>query len=141
MRFELLQPRSVEEAGTLLSEHQGEARVLSGGQSLLLMIRSGLLKPRFLLTLDSIRNLGGLALTSEGGLSIGALATHRQIWRSQLVRERAGILVEAVGQIGSTPVRNFGTIGGNLCHNEMGSDPPPALLVMDAQVGGRFARC
>ena len=51
-----------------------------------------------------------------------------------MVKEKTGILVEAVSRIGSTPVRNFGTIGGNLCHNEMGSDPPSALLVLNAEV-------
>jgi len=44
------------------------------------------------------------------------------------------LLPQAVLRIGSTPVRNFGTLGGNLCHNEMGSDPPPALLALNATV-------
>ena len=134
MRFELLRPRTIEEAVSLLGEYGEEAKVLAGGQSLLLMIRSGLVRPRYLLALDSLKDLAGMARTSEGHLRIGSLATHRQIWGAGLARELAGILVEAVSKIGSTPVRNFGTIGGNLCHNEMGSDPPSALLVMDAKV-------
>ncbi len=134
MKFELLRPLTIEEAVTLLGKYGEETKVLAGGQSLLLMIRSGLLMPRYLLTLDSLKSLAGLTRTSKEHLSIGALVAHCQIWGSQLVREQAGILVEAVGKIGSTPVRNFGTIGGNLCHNEVGSDPPPALLVLDANV-------
>lgn len=134
MRFELLQPQSVEEAVSLLSAHAEEARIIAGGQSLLIMLRNGLVRPQYVLALGSLEVLAGIQLTPEGQLSIGALTTHREILRSALVREKAGILVQAASQIGSTPVRNFGTIGGNLCHNEMGGDPPPALLVLEAKV-------
>lgn len=134
MRFELLQPQSVEEAVSLLSAHAEEARIIAGGQSLLIMLRNGLVRPKYVLALGSLEVLAGIQLTPEGQLSIGALTTHREILRSALVREKAGILVQAASQIGSTPVRNFGTIGGNLCHNEMGGDPPPALLVLEAKV-------
>ncbi len=134
MRFEILQPETVEQAVSLLSSHREEARVVAGGQSLLLMIRSGLVRPQYLLSLGLLEGLAKVDVTSSGNLSIGALATHHQVWSSPLVRERAPMLVQAVSRIGSTPVRNFGTIGGNLCHNEMGSDPPPALLALDAQV-------
>jgi aerobic carbon-monoxide dehydrogenase medium subunit len=86
-----------------------------------------------LISLGLLKDLAAIETTSAGSFQLGALATHRQILRSSLVKE-AGILVEAVSRIGSTPVRNFGTIGGNLCHNEMGSDPPSALLVLNAAV-------
>jgi len=133
MRFELLEPQSIEEAVSHLSELRDESRVIAGGQSLLLMIRSGLVRPRVLVSLGALGDLSKLELSPEGTLTVGALATHRQIWKSQPVREKAHIVAQAVSQIGSTPVRNFGTIGGNVCHNEMGSDPPPALLVLDAK--------
>jgi len=132
MRFELLQPQSMDEAVSLLSAHREEARVIAGGQSLLLMIRSGLVRPGFLLSLGALRELAEIRVTPEVNLHIGALTTHRQIWASRHTREHANILSQAVSRIGSTPVRNFGTLGGNLCHNEMGSDPPPALLALNA---------
>jgi len=134
MRFNVLQPRAVEEAAALLTKHGEDARVLAGGQSLLLMIRSALVQPQLLLSLGQLDSLARITVTSNGNLSIGALATHRQVAASPLVRERAAMLVEAATRVGSTPVRNFGTIGGNLCHNEMGSDPPPVLLAMEAKV-------
>jgi carbon-monoxide dehydrogenase medium subunit len=134
MRFELQQPRSVEEAVSLLGRHGEEARVVAGGQSLLLMIRAGLVRPKVLVSLDSLTDLVGIKTLPDGGIHIGALTTHRQILGSDLLKSKAGVLVEAVSRIGSTPVRNFGTIGGNLCHNEMGSDPPTALLALNAGV-------
>lgn len=134
MRFEVLQPRSIEEAAALLAKHGEGVRVLAGGQSLLLMIRSALIQPRILLSLGQLDRLTHISLTADQNLAIGALATHRQIATSALARERAPMLVEAATRVGSTPVRNFGTIGGNLCHNEMGSDPPPVLLALEASV-------
>jgi aerobic carbon-monoxide dehydrogenase medium subunit len=133
VRFELLQPGSIEEAVSLLSARREDTRVLAGGQSLLLMLRSGLLRPGSLLSLNNLSGLGGIGTTPEGNLYIGALATHREILGSPLVRAKAPLLAQAAEKIGSTPVRNFGTIGGNLCHNEMGGDPPPALLTLEAK--------
>lgn len=143
MRFELLEPRSTAEAVSLLNAHHNEACVIAGGQSLLLMMRSGLVRPRFLLSVGSLKEWAEIKTTPDGGLHIGALATHRQVLESPHVRERADILTQAAYRIGSTPVRNFGTVGGNLCHNEMGSDLPPALLALDATaecVSARGAR-
>ncbi|HEY2987734.1 MAG TPA: xanthine dehydrogenase family protein subunit M [Candidatus Binatia bacterium] len=133
MRIELLQPESIEEAVALLSARREETRVLAGGQSLLLMLRSGLLRPGSLLSLNNLSGLGGIEATPDGDLHIGALATHREIIASPLVRAKAPLLAQAAEKIGSTPVRNFGTLGGNLCHNEMGGDPPPALLALEAR--------
>ncbi len=134
MRFELQQPDSIDEAVSLLGRHGEDARVIAGGQSLLLMIRADLVRPQLLVSLGSVSGLAGIALLPDGAIRIGALTTHGQILASALLREKAGVLVEAVSRIGSTPVRNFGTIGGNLCHNEMGSDPPTALLALEAAV-------
>lgn len=133
MKFELLQPGSLEEALSLIHARAEETRVLAGGQSLLLMLRAGLLRPGSLLSLNNLSGLAGIEVTPAGSLRIGALATHREILGSPLVQEKAALLAQAAEKIGSTPVRNFGTIGGNLCHNEMGGDPPPALLALEAK--------
>lgn len=140
MKFDLLQPASIEEALSILAARGGDARLLGGGQSLLLMIRSGLIRPASLISLHRLAGLRGIAAAPHGGLSIGALATHREIAASPLVAERAPLLAAAVKKIGSTPVRNFGTLGGNLCHNEMGGDPPPALLALGAEAECAGAR-
>jgi carbon-monoxide dehydrogenase medium subunit len=134
MKFDVLEPRTLDEAVSLLSKNPDETRVIAGGQSLLLMIRSGLVMPRFLLSLNALNELSEITVTPEKDIRIGATATHRQVLGSQDISDKANILSQAVFRIGSTPVRNFGTLGGNVCHNEMGSDPPPALLALDASV-------
>jgi aerobic carbon-monoxide dehydrogenase medium subunit len=90
--------------------------------------------PRFLLSLSHVKELDEIRLTPERNVYIGATVTHREVLNSQLLSQQAAILLQAAFRIGSTPVRNFGTLGGNLCHNEMGSDPPPALLALNASV-------
>ena len=140
MRFELQQPNSIDEAASLLAARGEDARVIAGGQSLLLMIRAGLVRPQVLISLGSLDDLAGIKTLPDGRIRLGALATHRQILGFGLLRAKASVLIEAVSCIGSTPVRNFGTIGGNLCHNEMGSDPPTALLTLNAEVECLSAR-
>ena len=140
MRFELQEPQCLDEAAALLSQYGEDSRVIAGGQSLLLMIRAGVLRPELLVSLGGIDDLRGITTTPDAKLRIGALTTHRQILASPLVEQRAPLLARSVARIGSTPVRNFGTIGGNLCHNEMGSDPPSALLALDAVVECGSAR-
>jgi CO/xanthine dehydrogenase FAD-binding subunit len=140
MRFELQQPETLDETVSLLSKYGEDGRAIAGGQSLLLMIRAGLVRPNVLISLNSLSDLAGIKSLPEGKIHLGALTTHRQILGSGLLGEKAGVLVEAVSRIGSTPVRNFGTIGGNLCHNEMGSDPPSALLLLNADVACLGAR-
>jgi aerobic carbon-monoxide dehydrogenase medium subunit len=134
VKFELQEPECLEEAASLMSKYGEDSRVIAGGQSLLAMIRTGLVRPSVLISLGLLKDLAAVKAASAGSFHLGALTTHRRILRSSLVKEQAGILVGAVSRIGSTPVRNFGTIGGNLCHNEMGSDPPSALLVLNAEV-------
>ena len=129
--FEYLRPRSVTEVVSLLALHKGKTRVIAGGQSLVPMLRGRLLSPAYIISLEAIADLKRIQ-SQNGGLRIGAMATHREVATSPLVKERATILSEAEVLVGSPAVRNLGTLGGNLCHNELGADPPPALLVLGA---------
>lgn len=115
----------------MLAQHKGKARVIAGGQSLVPMLRSRLLSPAYIIGLEAIEQLKCIQ-PRDGGLRVGAMATHREVATSPLVKERATILAEAEVLVGSPAVRSLGTLGGNLCHNELGADPPPALLVLGA---------
>src|SRR5215470_3861934 len=106
MKFEVLEPRTLDEAVFLLSKCPEETRVIAGGQSLLLMIRAGLVMPRFLLSLSNVKELGEIRLTPEKNVYIGATVTHRKVLNSQLLSQQAAILLQAVFRIGSRPVLN-----------------------------------
>ncbi|MBI2090572.1 MAG: xanthine dehydrogenase family protein subunit M [Deltaproteobacteria bacterium] len=129
--FQYLRPATVTEAVLLLAQHKGKARLIAGGQSLIPMLRSRLVRPAYIISLEAIAELKRIE-PSDGGLRVGAMATHYEVVTSPLVKERAAILCEAEALVGSPAVRNLGTLGGNLCHNEVGADPPPALLALGA---------
>lgn len=129
--FQYLRPTSVTEAVLLLAQHKEKARVIAGGQSLIPMLRSRLVSPAYIIGLEAIAELRRIE-PWDGGLRVGSIATHHEVLTSPVVKERAAILSEAEILVGSPAVRNLGTLGGNLCHNELGADPPPALLALDA---------
>lgn len=129
--FQYLRPTTVAEAVLLLAQHKGKARLIAGGQSLIPMLRSRLVRPAYIISLEAIAELRRIE-PSDGGLRVGAMVTHHELVTSPLVKERAAILCEAEALVGSPAVRNLGTLGGNLCHNEVGADPPPALLALGA---------
>lgn len=131
--FEFLRPATIREAVSLLAQHKGKARIIAGGQSLVPMLRANLISPSFLIGLEAIPELSVIQ-PLDGGIRIGAMATHLAVATSPLVKQKAPILAEAESILGSPAVRNLGTIGGNLCHNEVGADPPPTLLALSATV-------
>jgi carbon-monoxide dehydrogenase medium subunit len=131
--FVYLEPRSVEEASELLKKHGWEAKAMAGGQSLILLLREGLIQPGVVVSLLEIPGLNQIQMDRSGRtVEIGALATHRQMELSPVIRQNLSFVTKAYQTLGSVQVRNLGTLGGNLCHNAPGSDPPPLLMVLDA---------
>jgi carbon-monoxide dehydrogenase medium subunit len=86
-----------------------------------------------LLDLEPLGELRDLQPRADG-ISIGAMTTFFDLISSADVHKASPILAEAAAKVGSTAIRNLGTIGGNLCHNEPGADLPPALLALNASV-------
>jgi carbon-monoxide dehydrogenase medium subunit len=127
-------PRSIAEAIALLAQHGDDAKVLAGGQSLLVLLRNGLIAPTVLVSLQRVPELNAMVRTREGGLTIGAMTTLHSVETSAVVRESYPALAEAAAVIASPQVRQRGTIGGNLCHADPTGDPPAALIALDATV-------
>jgi carbon-monoxide dehydrogenase medium subunit len=98
------------------------------------MIRLGLVKPDRLVSLHRVAELGGIT-TARQTLELGATTTLADIERSRVVRDGWPLLAEAVGRVATPAIRTSGTIGGNLAYAEAASDPAPALLCHDAEVG------
>lgn len=131
--FEYLEPRSLAEACSLLAKYSEEAKILAGGTALLIMMKQRLLSPRYVINLKSVPDLTYIK-EGEKGLRIGALATHRMLESSPVVREKFPVLIEMVREVASPRIRNMGTVAGNLCHGEAASDPPALLLALGAGV-------
>jgi carbon-monoxide dehydrogenase medium subunit len=129
--FEYFAPKTLKEALTLLNKYQDEAKVIGGGQSLLILMRQGLVAPKYLISIKGISELNYIKSDKEG-LKIGALTTHRQIEKSPKMRDGLAVLAEMENRLASIQTRNWGTIGGNLCHGEPAGDPAPVLIALNA---------
>lgn len=115
--FEHLQPKSLEEAVSLLKERGPEAKVIAGGTDLLVSMKRGLLSPRYLISLKGIPELDFVSYDEDTGLRIGALTRLTALIRSQLVAERFPIIAQAARTVATPPLRTMGTLGGNLCQD------------------------
>ncbi|HIE51295.1 MAG TPA: xanthine dehydrogenase family protein subunit M [Armatimonadetes bacterium] len=133
-RFEYFAPTSIEEVIRLLQEHGKEAKVLAGGTDLLVFMRDGRVKPRWVIDLTRVEGWAYLTETEEGGVRIGAMTTLREIEISPLLQARYTALVQGAREVGSVQIRNRATLGGNLCTSSPAADTPPSLLTFDATV-------
>jgi len=130
--FEYFSPKTLKEALALLDEHQDECKVIAGGQSLLILMRQGLVSPEYLIDIKGLSELDYIESDAKEGLRIGALTTHRAIEKSAAMRNGFGVLAEMEHRLASIQTRNWGTIGGNLCHGEPAGDPAPVLIALNA---------
>jgi carbon-monoxide dehydrogenase medium subunit len=127
--FELLQPRSVDEAVKLLAKHGDEARPIAGGTTLIILMKQRALHYPYLVDLQSVSGLDQISRERDG-VRIGALATHRSVELSRLIRQEFPAVAEAFSKIGNVRVRQTASVGGNLAHADYRLDPPPPLLVL-----------
>ena len=126
-------PRDVAEAVALLGAHGGDARPLAGGQSLVPLLNFRLARPAVLVDLNRIEALGRIAAT-DGALRIGAMARQAAVEADARVAHGWPLLTEAIGHIAHPQIRNRGTIGGSLAHNDPAAELPAAMLALDAQM-------
>ena len=128
--FRIVQPRSLAEAAEHVRSNDAAA-FYAGGSELLLAMKQGALAYDVLVDLKTIPDLAGIADRGDR-LAIGALATHRDVARSAVVRAAVPTLARLEGRIANPRVRATGTLGGNLCFAEPHSDPATLLLALDA---------
>ncbi len=131
--FDYLRPQSLAEALALLQQHGSEARPLAGGQSLLAAMKLGLSAPTHLIDLQDIRALREIRL-KDNQLHIGALATHANVAESPLVQGFCPMLAALAGGIADQQVREAGTLGGALAHNDPAACWPAGVLAMGATI-------
>lgn len=133
IRFDFLEPASLEEAISLLQKYGDEAKVLAGGTDLLPRLKQRLLNIKYLVNLKKVPGLSGIVKDPKGALRIGSLATMRELEKSDLIRDSYKLLWEAASAVGSVQVRNLATVGGNLCHAAPSAETAAPLLALEAQ--------
>ena len=131
--FDYVRPADLAETLRILQEREGEAKLLSGGYSLIPLIKLRLAQPALLVDLRDVTGLDGIGETDDY-LRIGARTTHRQIHEAEVVRNGYPLLHDVTGVIGDPQVRNWGTIGGSVAHADPASDWPAVLLATSATI-------
>jgi len=132
-QFDYVRPGSLDETLRILKDREGEAKLLSGGYSLLPLIKLRLAQPGLLVDLRDVSGLDGVTETDDY-LTIGAKATHRQIHEAAVVQDHYPLLADVTAVIGDPQVRNWGTIGGSVAHADPASDWPAVLLAANATI-------
>jgi len=137
--FEYRTPKTLKEVHAGLQEFGPDAKLIAGGTALVIMMKQRLVRPSCLVSLRDLRGLNGIEV-EDGGLSIGGLATHREVESSSLVRRRLPMLAEAYHHVATIRIRNMATVGGGLAHADPNQDPPPALIALGATVKATSAK-
>jgi carbon-monoxide dehydrogenase medium subunit len=132
-QFDYVRPGNLDETLRILKDREGEAKLLSGGYSLIPLIKLRLAQPALLVDLRDVTGLDGIRETDDF-LVIGARATHRQIHEADVVRERYFLFGDVTSTIGDPQVRNWGTIGGSVAHADPASDWPAVLIAANASI-------
>lgn len=129
----VIEASSVADAVQTLGEYGEEAKVLAGGTALTILLRARLLLASTFVSIGRVEGLREIRV--EGGaLLIGALVTLDEVARSPIVREAVPGLAEVFGVVGNVRVRCAATVGGLVAEADYASDPPCALLALDAEV-------
>lgn len=132
--FNYLRASTVEEALGLIDKYKDDYKIICGGQSLLILMRQGLVAPEHLIDIKNVRELDYIQFDKRKGLKIGATTTHREIEKSALIKKHYNVLVGMEENLASVQTRNWGTIGGNLAHADPAGDPGPVFIAMNASV-------
>jgi carbon-monoxide dehydrogenase medium subunit len=131
--FELFTPKTLDEALILLDKYKDKCKVIAGGQTLILLMREGLITPKYVLNIKRIPELSYIK-SGKNGVRIGAATTHRAIEKSPVMKKALKVLAEMEKRLSYIETRNWGTIGGNLCNADPAGDPAPALMALKASV-------
>ncbi|HWH77664.1 MAG TPA: xanthine dehydrogenase family protein subunit M [Candidatus Binatus sp.] len=144
--FEYFAPRSLDDAVKFLSAHRDDVKILSGGQSLLPLMKMRLSKPAYVVDIGRVPGMD--KITEDGdSVIIGALVTHEQIEYSDLLKAKCPLLPQTATTIADVQVRNRGTLGGSIAHADPAGDWPAAVIALDAEIrvcgpnGERWVKC
>jgi carbon-monoxide dehydrogenase medium subunit len=130
-QFDYVRPSTVEEAVAAL-QGSDDAKVLAGGQSLLPVLRLRLAAPELIVDLGGIADLRGVREDGDR-IVVGAMTTHHDVIRDELVREHVALLADAEATVADPQVRHRGTLGGSLAHADPAGDLGAVALALEAE--------
>jgi aerobic carbon-monoxide dehydrogenase medium subunit len=125
-------PATIAEAVDLLAEHQDEASVLAGGQSLIPLLALRLARPAVLIDINRVGELSGVSVT-DGWVAIGAMTREYAAEESETVAGSVPLLAAALPLVGHEAIRSRGTIGGSMAHADPAAELPAVARALDAE--------
>jgi aerobic carbon-monoxide dehydrogenase medium subunit len=131
--FEYACPTSVSEAVALLASHEGEAKPLAGGQSLVPMMAFRVASPSLVVDLRKLAELRQIKISDEG-VTLGAMVRWREILDDARLRTAQPLLVAAIEHVAHYQIRNRGTAGGSIAHADPAAEMPGIVLTCDAKI-------
>jgi carbon-monoxide dehydrogenase medium subunit len=131
--FEYACPTSISEAVALLASHDGEAKPLAGGQSLVPMMAFRVASPSLLVDLRKLAELRQIRITQDG-VTLGAMVRWRDILEDARLKTAHPLLVAAVEHVAHYQIRNRGTVGGSIAHADPAAEMPGIVVTCEAQI-------
>jgi CO/xanthine dehydrogenase FAD-binding subunit len=131
--FEYVRPTDLDGVLAALAQDQEGSKILAGGQSLVPMMNLRVVAPQRLVDINRVPGLDRIHVEGDR-LVIGARARHSDVLASALVRQCAPLVASAYREVAHRPIRNRGTLGGNLVHADPASEMPAVMLALDAEM-------
>ncbi len=131
--FEYACPTTISEAVALLASHDGEAKPLAGGQSLVPMLAFRVAAPALLVDLRKLADLRQIRI-ADTGVTLGAMVRWRDILDDARLRSAHPLLVAAVEHVAHYQIRNRGTVGGSLAHADPAAEMPGIVVTCKARI-------
>jgi len=131
--FEYACPTTISEAVALLASHDGEAKPLAGGQSLVPMLAFRVASPSLLVDLRKLAELRQIKIAADG-VTLGAMVRWREILDDARLRTAHPLLVAAVGHVAHYQIRNRGTVGGSVAHADPAAEMPGIAVTCEANI-------
>jgi aerobic carbon-monoxide dehydrogenase medium subunit len=132
--FEYLAPKTLAEALSLLAKYKEKAKIIAGGQSLLVVMKQGLLETEYLIDIKGLSELNYIKFDKNDGLRIGALTIHRDLETSNVIKKHYPVISEMEENLAVVQTRNWGTIGGNISHADPAGDPAVVFAALKAKL-------
>ena len=126
-------PMTIEEALDLLAEYGEDARLLAGGQSLVPLLNFRLVQPAVIIDLNGIDELGNIQVADDS-FRIGSMARQAAVENHRDIIRGWPLLIDALRHVAHPPIRNRGTIGGSLAHNDPAAELPAVMVVLGARM-------
>lgn len=133
LKYDYFSPTTIAEAIDVLNNAGDDTHIIAGGTDIIIAIRSEKIKPKVVVNINKIDEIKEIRL-ENGIIRIGAMVNFTTLERSELLKRKAKVLTDASREIGSTQIRNLGTIGGNIVTSSPAADSVAALVALDANV-------